>query len=677
MDSNSHVRIVTLEAHGAWSADPEQEKTASLSSAGPVRRAIRLTRQWLLSRQEPDGHWCGELEADSSLQSETILLLAFLGREQTPLADQAAEQLIQTQASDGAWAAFPGGPPDLNATIKAYFALKLAGHAPSREYMGRAQRAVLAAGGADAADAFTRFYLAILDQIPYDCCPALPPEAMLLPGWLPINLYRIAVSSRALFVPLSIVSALRPVRQISVNRGVRELFVKSPNQWPPLPIGRFWRAADLTAKWLQRRRWTPLRAKAIEHAKNWILERFRGSDGPAAHFTSIAWSWIALQALGYAEASPEIRHCENQLHELAIVDEGENAARVQPCHSPVADTAITVRALAESGLDATSHAVGRAVNWLLDRQVLQPGDWSKTVNALPGGWAFEYANDFYPDTDDTAMALMALESPFAAQPASDVLPPELRLVAEAAVAREQVKHHVAMIDRAAGAIRRGQDWLLAMQNRDGGWGLFDRDNDRGFLQGLSADPSSPDLTGRVLEALGRFGRRQDDLAVRRAVDFLRRAQQPDGSWLARRGVGFIYGTWQSLVGLVAAGVAADDPAVEAGTAWLQAHQQPCGGWGETPECFDNPTARGQGRPTASQTAWAVMGLLAAGQKDHPATARGVRFLIENQREDGSWDETERTGVALSGHSYWRHDFYRVYFPLMALARWAAANRSSP
>lgn len=657
-----------------------------------VRRAIARARRWLLSEQQADGSWVAELEGDTILESETILLWAFLGREQSEPARRAARYLIQKQLPEGGWSMYPGGALEISGSVKAYFALKLTGHDPSAEYMQRARRAILAHGGADAVNSFTRFYLALLGQISYEHCPDVPPELVLLPAWFPVNLYAVSAWSRTIIVPLSIVSAMQPVRRIDPQRGIRELFVRDPAQWPPLRCpgseggtgllswDRFFRSVDRLVKWCRRRGLMPLRRRALRAAENWMLARFERSDGLGAIYPPIVWSIVALRCLGYADETPEVQYCHRQLHDLMLEDNEAATLRVQPCKSPVWDTAIALRALGAAGLSAGHPAVAQAIGWLLKRQITQPGDWSRTVDAEPGGWCFEYANDFYPDCDDTAMVLMALREQFAKDSGSrGIVPAELRLVSEeTADDLEQARQQVAQTDRIAAAIQRGLQWLLAMQNRDGGWGAFDRDNNRQFLcyvpfadHNAMIDPSTPDVTGRVLEALGRLGFRQGNPAVDRAIGFLRVTQEADGSWFGRWGVNYVYGTWQVLAGLARVGVPPDDPAVVAGANWLLAHQQPCGGWGESADSYADPRLRGQGPPTASQTAWAVMGLLAAGLENHPAVARGVRFLIERQRLDGTWEEPEFTGTGFPRVFYLRYHYYPMYFPLMALSQWAA------
>ncbi|MEN6451277.1 MAG: terpene cyclase/mutase family protein [Thermoguttaceae bacterium] len=665
--------------------------------AAPVRRAIHRTRQWLLNRQDADGSWCAELEGDCILESETILLLAFLGHEDSDLARRCAAYLVEKQLATGGWAMYPGGPVEISGSVKAYFALKLTGHDPTAEYMRRARAAILEHGGADAVNSFTRFYLALLGQISYEQCPAVPPEIVLLPRWFPVNLYALSSWSRTMVVPLSIISALRPVRRIEPRMGIRELFVREPEEWPatrcpglkggtgPFSWAALFRTTDRLLKWCQRHRWLPFRQKALVAAERWMRTRFDRSDGLGAIYPPIVWSIISLKCLGYPDDSPELQYCHEELRKLCIDDERTGTTRLQPCKSPVWDTAIAVRALAQSGLPPENPAMREAIRWLLDRQVQRRGDWAETVAAEPGGWCFEYANDFYPDCDDTAMVLMALHTQFAGPaPAQRALPPELRL-AGATLARnaavevdaEDSHGRAGELEDTVLAVERGLRWLLAMQNRDGGWAAFDRDNDHEFLchvpfadHNAMIDPSTPDLAGRALEALGQLGRRLGDPVVDRAVSYIRRNQNPDGSWFGRWGVNYIYGTWQAITGLVAVGVPTDDPAIVAGANWLLLHQQACGAWGESAESYDSPQLRGQGPATASQTAWALLGLMAAGMADHSAVARGIRYLMTTQTDDGAWDEPQFTGTGFPRVFYLRYHYYPIYFPLMALSQWA-------
>jgi len=662
-------------------APPSFMPASAPVSAAAVREdsltnAISATRDWLLQQQNQDGHWVAELEGDTILESEYIIFLAYLGRHRSVIARKSARYIAEKQMSSGGWSLYPGGSLDISVSVKAYFALKLTGHDPSARHMQRARQAILTHGGADAVNSFTRFYLALLGQIEYNECPAVPPEVVLAPRWFPVHLYSVSAWSRTILVPLSIMRSLEPVTQIEPHLGIRELFLKEPRDWPPLrcpgleggtgPLSwdRFFRLIDRGLRACQRKGWLPLRKRALAAAEKWMIDRFTGSDGLGAIFPPMIWSIIALRSLGYAENSLELQYCYERLDGLII--EEEETARLQPCKSPVWDTAITLRALSASGISPRHKAVGSAMQWLLDRQIARRGDWAQTTNVEPGGWCFEHANEFYPDMDDTAMVLMALADQFAAssQPGG----------AHADVSGE---NDAAMLDRSTQAIRRGEEWMLAMQNRDGGWGAFDRDNTRQFLchvpfadHNAMIDPSTPDLTARVLESLGQLGRRVGDPVVDRAVKYLRAAQEADGSWFGRSGVNYIYGTWQALIGLRAVGVPTDDPQMVRGANWLLAWQQTGGGWGESPDSYADPHKRGQGPVTASQTAWAVMGLLAAGMREHPAVARGIQYLIDAQNDDGSWTELEFTGTGFPRVFYLRYHWYPIYFPLMALSQWA-------
>jgi squalene-hopene/tetraprenyl-beta-curcumene cyclase len=660
---------------------PHDAATGELTAR--VESAVQATRDWLLARQHADGYWCGELEGDTILESEYILLLAWLGREKSPIARKCAAYIALKQLPTGGWAMYPGGQLDVSGSVKAYFALKLTGYDPHAETMQRARRAIRAAGGADAVNSFTRFYLALLGQISYDQCPAVPPEMVLLPKWSPINIYRMSAWSRTIVVPLAIMWALRPDRKIAPERGIRELFLRDPNDWPPLRcpgLGEehgwfswenFFRRADAGLKWLEQRRYRPLRKQSLAAAERWMTGRFAHSDGLGAIFPPIIWSIVALKCLGYADDSAELRYNFDQLDALTI--EEKNTARLQPCLSPVWDTAIALRALAVSGTTADEPAAARAVEWLLDKEVTRRGDWATYVSAPPAGWYFEHHNEFYPDVDDTAMVMIALR---------ELEGSEVR--GQRSAVRLANRQSTSVSSRHRGMVAAGQRarrWLLAMQNRDGGWGAFDKDNDAEFLcrvpfadHNAMIDPSTPDLAGRTIEAIAMWGTKPDEPGIRRGVDFLRRTQERDGSWLGRWGVNYIYGTWQALVGLAAAGVPTDDPAIRRGANWLLTHQHACGGWGESPGSYERPESRGQGPVTASQTAWAILGLLAAGLTHHKAAQRGIYYLLDTQRPDGGWDELEFTGTGFPRVFYLRYHYYPIYFPLLALGEYKRATQ---
>lgn len=688
MASHQPLRVTPTSATPTNASSVDSSQIPRAVEQSVVTAAVNRTRRWLLGNQHADGYWCGELQGDSILESEYILLLAYLGQERSKIAAKAAAYLVDLQLPEGGWSLYPGGKLEISGSVKAYFALKLTGHDPDAEYMQRAKRAILTAGGADRVNSFTRFYLALLGQISYDHCPAVPPEMILLPTWSPINIYRMSAWSRTIMIPLSIMWAQRPVRELDDRVGIGELFVKSPDDWPELRGAgggdssgwisweRFFRNTDRALKWLERRGINPLRARALRAAERWMVSRFVASDGLGAIFPPIVWSVVALRCLGYSDDSLEVRYCHEQLRGLMIEDRGR--IRLQPCKSPVWDTALTLRALAAAGIDSKDRRVRHALAWLLKKEVTRRGDWSQTIDAPAGGWFFEHHNDFYPDVDDTAMVLMALSEQFADSQLDDSKAPSgvTFIAADRARGLQPAREQVATLERVAAACERGRRWTLAMQNRDGGWGAFDKDNDAAFLchvpfadHNAMIDPSTPDLASRALEALGKLGARPGNAAVDFAVSYIRRQQESDGSWQGRWGVNYIYGTWQCLTGLAAAGISIRDPAMVAGAKWLLEHQREDGGWGETPDSYEDTSLRGQGRSTATQTSWGLLGLLAVGYADHPSAERAVSFLLQRQRDDGTWDEPEFTGTGFPRVFYLKYHMYAIYFPLMALARW--------
>ena len=629
--------------------------------------AIERTADWLRWQQAGDGHWRAALEGDTILESEYLLLLEWAGKPGGPLARGAADRILQQQLPGGGWAIYPGGPVDVSASVKAYFALKLMGHEAEEPALVRGRRAIVAAGGPWAVNSFTRFYLALLGQMPYSACPAVPPEAVLLPAWFPVNLQRVSAWSRTMIVPLSLMWAFKPLRRISPDRGIGELFLSRDRRGPPRPAdtsgwARFFRGVDRIIKGCEAAGLTPLRARAVQACRRWMLTRFDHSDGLGAIFPPIVWSIIALKSMGCDDDAAEVREAWTQLERL-IEREPDGTTRLEPCRSPVWDTAITLIALSESRAATAGQsdaAVDRAVDWLLGNEIRVVGDWADRVRAEPSGWCFEYANRFYPDVDDTAMVVIGL----AAWKASG-RPQGPRLAAVEA------------------ATRRAVGWLEAMQNTDGGWGAFDRDNNSEILckvpfadHNAMIDPSSPDLAGRVLEALGGIGLRPGRPSVDRALAYVRRAQESDGAWYGRWGVNYIYGTWQVLEGLRAVGIPAVDPAVVRGAAWLEAHQQADGGWGETPESYADRGLAGTGTPTASQTAWAISGLVAAGRGDSVVVRQGVDWLVQRQEHDGTWQQPEFTGTGFPQVFYLRYHWYPIYFPLIALCRARRAATST-
>jgi squalene-hopene/tetraprenyl-beta-curcumene cyclase len=626
------------------------------ADASPLRRAVGSARDLLLSLQKPDGHWVAELQGDTILESEFILLMAFLGREDEPRLKKAARYLLAQQQPGGGWANYPGGPADLSVSVKAYFALKLTGHDPEAASMREARDVIRGLGGAAGCNTFTKFYLALLGQFPYANCASVPPELVLLPRWFYVNLYAMSSWTRTIVVPLSIFSAYKPSRTLPSGKGIAELFLESPEQprWPAVPTRRLfsWTNFFLGVDWLYKRAEPylgPVRRRAVAAAAAWMRERFEDSDGLGAIFPPMIYTVVALRCLGVHDDAPEMQWALQQLDDL-MIEEGDTL-RLQPCVSPVWDTALALNALSVAGLPAGHPAAAACAGWLVAREVRRRGDWALANPGLEaGGWVFEYRNGFYPDADDTAMVLMGLAR---ARQADGPARP---------------------------AVERGLQWMLGLQNRDGGWAAFDRDIDREVLtkvpfadHNAMLDPSCPDITARVLEALGQFGYRPGQPRVDRAVAYLRRTQEPSGAWPGRWGVNYVYGTWQVLAGLEAVGFDTADPMVQRAVAWLEKVQQPTGAWGESCRSYDDPAWAGKGEATASQTGWALLGLICAGRADSPAVRAGVDWLLANQREDGGWDEEPFTGTGFPKVFYLKYHLYSLYFPLMALARYADAR----
>ena len=611
-----------------------------------TREAIRKAQEYLRAIQNEDGHWCGELEGDTILESEYILTMHYLGRTAEPKVRKAAHYIRQKQLEEGGWAIYPGGPSDVSASVKAYFTLKLLGERPDAPHMMRARATIRGLGGLDACNSFTKIYLSIFGQYDWNKCPSVPPELVLFPHWFYLNLYEMSSWSRAILVPLSIISARRPSCAVPESARIRELSVEG---YRP-QHGSLWSAAfhglDAWIKVVEKLPLGPARQLALERAERWILERLENSDGLGAIFPPIVNTIIALHAQGYPFDHPVVSRQVRELERLEI--ETDDTLRVQPCFSPVWDTALAVNALIESGFPAGHPDVARAAEWLLDKRGNGAGDWRvKNERTEHSGWYFEYANPFYPDCDTTSQVITAL---------SKVHPPDADLSA-----------------RVRGAVFEAHSWHLTMQNRDGGWGAFDRDCARELLtyvpfadHNAMVDPSTADLTARGLETLASLGFDRGYLAARRAIDFLRREQEPDGSWFGRWGCNYLYGTWLALWGLSAIGEDLRAPWARRAVEWLRSRQNADGGWGETPLSYDDPAQKGRGPSTASQTAWALLGLLAAGEAAAPEVARGIEFLLARQNHDGSWSEEQWTGTGFPCVFYLRYHLYPIYFPLLAL-----------
>jgi len=694
--------------------------------------AVERTRDHLLSLQHDDGHWCAELQGDTILESEYILLLAFLEQGQSQRAKEAAAYMLDQQCPHGGWAMFPGGPIEISGSVKAYLALKITGHDPRADYMVRAREAILRAGGVERVNSFTRYYLAMLGLIPYSDCPAVPPEMILLPKWAPFNIYEMSAWSRTIVVPLSLLWACQPATKLPAEQQIDELYA-SPSRTMPREIGgvnhegssrgwinwtKLFQRMDRLIKFGERLGIKPLRKRAIKLCERWILDRLELSDGLGAIFPPIVWTIIGLRCLGYKDDSPVIQQQMLELDKLVIRENDQ--VRLQPCFSPVWDTIISTIALRDAGVSRHDPAIRKSIDWILSKEVKHPGDWSLSHPQVePGGWYFEYNNEFYPDIDDTCMTLIALGKCLPEGLGTDwtmelfderpknVAPRKVGWTPSSVRSDSQTdgrgrpsyettddspivfsgrsataEKAIAELEAAAPmvrAMRRGVRWLKTMQSKNGGWGAFDADNTREVLtkvpfadHNAMIDPSTSDITARVLESFAGLGIPADSDIHKRAMDFIWRDQQHDFCWYGRWGVNYIYGTWQVLVGLIANGVSPDDPRLHRAVDWLTSKQQSCGGWGETASSYDDPSLRGTGVPTASQTAWALLGLIAADKADSQAVQRGVDYLLGTQQPNGTWRETEFTGTGFPRVFYLRYHYYSLYFPLMALARYAKA-----
>jgi squalene-hopene/tetraprenyl-beta-curcumene cyclase len=615
-----------------------------------VEKAIHRTQEYVLSIQHPLGYWIGELEADSTLTSEYLMLRRFLGRVDQNLERKAANYLRAKQLPDGGWDLFPGSPSDISATVKAYFALKLVGHGPDEPFMAKARENILAKGGVTKANVFTKITLALFGQYDWRGIPAMPIEIMLLPRQSYFNIYEVSYWSRTVIVPLCILMDLRPVCRIPEAARIDELYVPSRAEadlrfplsdqlisWKNFFIGLD-RLLPNLENWAPR----PFRARARQRALAWTLTRM-GPGGLGGIYPAMANAVMALHTLGYSEDHPKMAEGWKEIELLGI--EEADTFRMQPCLAPIWDTSLAMNALVESGLPANHPALLNAAAWLVQGQILRRGDWQvKRPNLPAGGWPFQFRNDFYPDTDDTAMVLMALK--------------KVRLPD-----RTDIRQ----------IIKVGLGWFLGMQSESGGWGSFDADNTRFLLNhipfadhGALLDPPTEDLAGRGLETLGTYDETAAHPEAARALAFIKETQCADGSWYGRWGVNYIYGTWSVLRGLQAIGENMNAPYVRRAVRWLEEHQNVDGGWGETLLSYADPALAGKGESIPSQTAWALLGLLAAGEARSPAVARGIRYLVETQRPDGSWDDPRWNGTGFPRVFFLKYHLYPVYFPLWAL-----------
>jgi squalene-hopene/tetraprenyl-beta-curcumene cyclase len=641
-----------------------------------VEAAIARSRDYIFSIQHPEGYWCGELEADSMLEADYIFAHRFLGTGDEGKLQRALTEMLRFQNDDGSWSINPGGASgNISVTVKCYFACKLMGWSQDEPILVKAREWILAHGGVVESNTFTKIYLCALGQYEYDAVPAVPPEIVLFPKWFYFNIYEISSWSRAILVPLSIAYAKKPFKKIPPEQGIDELFVggrENANlhlKWDRehlISWRNFFLFWDRIAHWAERIHIRPLRKIALKKAEKWMLERFEMSDGLGAIYPGMLNSIIAMRCLGYSIDDPQVIRAMDEFEKLGIdepngsADYSEPTFRMQPCMSPVWDTAQAVYALGEAGVDRNDPRMLKAADWMLSKEVRHKGDWAMKVrNAEPGGWYFEFNNEFYPDVDDTAQVLLALNK---------VDNP-----------RERYQHDVCL---------RAIDWVFAMQCKNGGWASFDKDNTKMIFQYIPfadhnamLDPPTVDITGRILEMLALYGYTRKDRRVEKAIKFIYDEQEPDGSWFGRWGVNYIYGTFLVLRGLEAIGVWNHEPQVQQAAEWIRMVQNSDGGWGESCGSYDDSAAHGIGVSTPSQTAWAILGLLSAGDNRSDSVAKGVRWLLDHQQKDGSWDDSIGeginrqaiyTGTGFPRVFYLAYHQYRNYFPLLALTNYRRA-----
>jgi squalene-hopene/tetraprenyl-beta-curcumene cyclase len=578
----------------------------------------------------------------------------FLGIRTAQETEEAARWIRSQQRDDGTWANFAGGPGDLSTTVEAWVALRLAGDDPASEHLHRAASWIRGQGGVESTRVFTRVWLALFGLWSWDDLPNLPPELVFLPRWFPFNIYDWACWARQTIVPLTIVATLRPCRPLPF--GIDELRTGQParRMQKPWTWGGAFQRLDKALHAYGRHAFAPLRRLAMRRGAEWVLARQEADGSWGGIQPPWVYSILALHLLGYPLDSPPVAAGIRGLDGFLIREQTAQGVvrRLEACQSPVWDTGLALTALLDAGVDPADERVCRAAGWLLGEEITVRGDWAvRRPQLAPGGWAFEFANDGYPDTDDTAEVVLALHRLLTTT--SD---PAMRA-----------------------AVERAVDWVAGMQSRDGGWGAFDADNTRELAYklpfcdfGAVIDPPSADVTAHVVEMLAAVGRADTD-ACRRGVQWLLRAQEPDGSWFGRWGANYVYGIGAVVPALVAAGIAPGDARVRRAIRWLERHQNDDGGWGEDLRSYDDLSWAGRGESTASQTAWAMLALVAAGEAASTVTRRGAEWLARTQRPDGGWDEPQFTGTGFPGDFYINYHLYRLVFPISALGRYVAAT----
>jgi squalene-hopene/tetraprenyl-beta-curcumene cyclase len=623
-----------------------------------VDAVVEEARAWLADRQASDGHWAFELEADATIPSEYIMLNHYLDEVDEDTESKLAAYLKETQGNHGGWPLYHDGDFNLSASVKAYFALKLTGEDIEAPYMRWARKAILEHGGAAKANVFTRFALALFGQVPWRAVPVIRVEALLLPKWAPFHINKVSYWSRTVMVPLKILAALKPLARNQHGVDIRELFVKPAHEhrfYLTNPTGKFlgWvmlgvdyaarMVQPLMPKWLERR--------AISKAVDFISERLNGEDGLGGIFPAMANALMAFDALEYPKDHPDYVICRQAIDKLLVLR--DDWGYCQPCLSPVWDTGLAAHAMLESGLTKDDPILAKANEWLLGRQIFEvQGDWAANRGHVrPGGWAFQYWNDYYPDVDDTAVVVMAL--------------------------------HRADPEKYREAIERGTEWIIGMQSINGGWGAFDADNNHFFLQNLPfadhgalLDPPTADVSARCLGMLAQLGYETDHPVMAKGLAFLRSEQEKEGSWFGRWGNNYVYGTWSVLCAFNAAGEDMQARHIRKAVDWLKYVQRPDGGWGEDCSTYWQYRRDEVKTSTPSQTSWAMMGLMAAGEVDSNSVARGVEYLLNAERDGGNWHEEYFNAVGFPRIFYLRYHGYSAYFPLWTLSRYRSLKKTN-
>ncbi len=630
-----------------------------------LQTALQRSQNYLLSEQKPEGYWVGELMVDSTLASDMIVFHHWDGSVDVEWQRKAVNHIFSMQLPDGGWNIYYGGPSEVNATIKAYLALKLAGVSVKDPRMLKAREVALHFGGVPRMNTFSKLYLALIGLFPWEYVPTIPCEVLFIGKWFHVNFWDMSNWSRAMLVPLAIINHFKPTRPVKVTLdelfpdGYHERDLALPPDPEKISFRNFFLWLDRLhklAEWFAEHGIHPFRKTALKMCEKWMLKRFEGSDGLAAIFPAMLNSVIALKALGYKNDHPIL---QRELRELKRLEHHEtDTLRIEPCFSPVWDTAIVAICLRESGIPAEHPAMKKCAEWLMAKEIRFAGDWihKNPAKVEPSGWVFEYSNEWNPDVDDTAMVLLAL-----------------RLIPTDNPAKRDE------------CFKRGLKWMMTFQCKDGGWAAFDKDCTKNILEKVPfadhnamLDPECADITARILELLGYEKWDNAHPQIHDAIDYVRRQQEEDGSWYGRWGVNYIYGTWQVLRGMKALNLNMNEAWLQRGRAWLESVQHEDGGWGERCNTYDDPIYKGQGPSTASQTAWAIMGLCAFSDPENPALKRGIEYLSRTQNLDGSWTEHETTGTGFPKVFYLKYDMYRNAWPLLALGTYRKiSERQTP